>query len=104
MDTKSIKKKKRPKKQRMAKNTCRNPIKNRKNKKIYTLKENGKDIKQKKIQKNPVFILGDHKGLPKQILKYLKTKNTEKISLGPKSYFTTQSITLIHNQLDRTQR
>lgn len=33
---------------------------------IYVLEEGGKDIFGADIRENPVFVLGDHKGLPKK--------------------------------------
>ena len=38
---------------------------------LYVLDAEGEDIRTVKIKKNPVFILGDHKGLPDKELKRL---------------------------------
>ncbi|MFW6285647.1 MAG: hypothetical protein ACOC16_00590 [Nanoarchaeota archaeon] len=71
-------------------------------KNIYLLDTFGEHIfninKQKDFE-NPVFILGDHEGLDKQIKKYLK-KNVKRLSLGSKIYFTSQSITILNYELD----
>jgi tRNA pseudouridine-54 N-methylase len=49
--------------------------------------------------KNGVFILGDHEGFDKHVKKFLK-KNVQRLSLGPKVYFTSQAITIINYELD----
>lgn len=58
-----------------------------------------KTFKKEKLQKNPCFILGDHEGFDKQTKKFLK-KNTNRLSLGPQTYFTSQAITIINYELD----
>jgi len=68
-------------------------------KKIFILDKRGKDIRNVKISKESVFVLGDDKGLPKKELKRLK-KIAALISIGPKTYFTSQVITIINNELD----
>ena len=71
----------------------------------FVLDEYGKHIKHHleegkiEVQKNPVFILGDHEGFDKQTKKFLK-KNTNRLSLGPQVYFTSQAITIINYELD----
>jgi tRNA pseudouridine-54 N-methylase len=74
----------------------------RKGKKIYILDKKGQDIRAMKNEdlENAVFVLGDHEGLPRKELKRLK-KIAKSISLGNKTYFTSQSIVLVHNELDR---
>ena len=69
-------------------------------KEIYILEKNGEDIRKIKISKNPVFIVGDHKGLPKKELKRLKQIATP-VSIGPKMYFASQTIAVVNNELDR---
>ncbi len=76
-------------------------IEKRRNKNIYILKEDGEDIRKKDVKEDSVYILGDNVGLPERVTEYLNDYETQKISLGPNSYFTTQSITLIQNELDR---
>ena len=48
---------------------------------------------------NPIFILGDHEGFEKK-KKKKKKKNIRRLSLGPITYFTSQSITIINYELD----
>lgn len=67
---------------------------------IYYLHEKGKDITEVSFGENPVFVLGDHEGIPKQELKYLK-KNATAISLGKQVYFTSQCISFLNIWLDR---
>ncbi len=69
-------------------------------KKIYLLDKKGKDIREIEISKEAVFILGDHEGLPKRELKEAK-KNAELVNVGPQTYFASQVVVLIQNELDR---
>lgn len=67
----------------------------------FYLNEVGKHIKEvrKEELKNPVFILGDDEGFPKDIKKFLK-KNTTRLSLGKQLYFTSQAITILNYEID----
>ncbi|MBI2004116.1 hypothetical protein HYS72_01495 [Candidatus Pacearchaeota archaeon] len=67
---------------------------------IFILDKKGKDIREAKISDNCVFILGDHEGLPKKELKRLKQTATP-VSIGPKTYFASQTIAVVNNELDR---
>ncbi|MEK6823477.1 MAG: hypothetical protein AABY06_00430 [Nanoarchaeota archaeon] len=67
---------------------------------IFILDEKGKDIRDAEISDNCVFILGDHEGLPKKELKRLKQTATP-VSIGPKTYFASQTIAVVNNELDR---
>ncbi len=69
-------------------------------KEIYVLDENGKDIRDIRISKNPVFLLGDHDGLPSKELKRLK-KIAIPVSVGNQMYFASQVVTIVNNELDR---
>ncbi len=66
---------------------------------IFILDEKGEDIRNAKISDNCVFILGDHEGLPKKELKRLKQTATP-VSIGPKTYFASQTIAVVNNELD----
>ena len=68
-------------------------------KKIFILDKRGKDIRNVKIPEESVFVFGDHKGLPKKELKRMK-KIASLISIGSKTYFASQVITIINNELD----
>jgi tRNA pseudouridine-54 N-methylase len=67
---------------------------------IYVLDAKGKDIRDVKIKDNPVFVLGDSSGFASKELKKLKTKATS-VSIGNKTYFASQVVIIINNELDR---
>lgn len=69
---------------------------------IFLLDKRGEDIREVKIAKDSVFILGDHEGLPKKEMKRLKKSDSVKrISVGPKMYFASQVVAIVNNELDR---
>jgi len=67
---------------------------------IYYLDKKGEDITKIQFGDNPIFVLGDHEGFPKQEKKFLK-KNAKAISIGPNTYFTSQCISFLNIYLDR---
>jgi tRNA (pseudouridine54-N1)-methyltransferase len=69
---------------------------------IYILEEGGKDISQIEIGENPVFVLGDHVGLPKKAEAFAM-RYGEKISLGRKPYLAATCITVLNYILDRKE-
>ena len=72
---------------------------------IYLLDKKGEDISKIKIKENPVFIIGDHEGLPKKVKKYiLKNKNVKPVSIGPKMYFASHVVVILNNILDRNEK
>jgi len=74
-----------------------------KGKEIYLLDKRGDDIRDVKMGKSSVFVIGDHEGIPKQELKKIKHLNVKKISVGPYMLFASQSLTLLQNELDRRE-
>jgi len=68
-------------------------------KKIFVLDKKGESLRDVKIPKESVFVLGDHDGLPKKELKRLK-KSSKSISIGPKVYFASQVVSVLNNELD----
>jgi tRNA (pseudouridine54-N1)-methyltransferase len=70
--------------------------------KIYVLEEGGKDIFETKIGEKPIFVLGDHVGLPKKVEAFA-LRYGEKISLGRKPYLAASCITILNYLLDRQQ-
>jgi tRNA (pseudouridine54-N1)-methyltransferase len=68
--------------------------------KIYVLEEDGKDIREFEIEKNSLFILGDHVGLPKKA-EFFAQRFGEKISLGKQPYLAASCITIINYTLDQ---
>jgi len=70
-----------------------------KGKKIFVMEKKGRSLRDIKISKDSVFVIGDHDGLPKKELKRLKSLVTS-VSVGPKMYFASQVITILNNELD----
>jgi tRNA (pseudouridine54-N1)-methyltransferase len=68
-------------------------------KEIFILDKKGENLRKIKIEKEPVFILGDHEGLPKKELKRLK-QTARSISIGPRMYFASQVVAVVNNELD----
>ena len=66
---------------------------------IFILDKKGEDIRKADIPANCVFILGDHEGLPKKELKRLKQMAVP-VSIGPKTYFASQTVAVVNNELD----
>jgi len=75
-------------------------IENLKDRNIYILDKRGEDIRKAEIKEDPMFILGDQEGLQKREFRNL-SKVAKKISLGDVTYFSSQSITILNNELDR---
>lgn len=69
-------------------------------KEIYVLDPKGEDIRDMKFDNNPVFVIGDHEGFNTKELKKLKSLG-KLISIGKQTYFASQVITIINNELDR---
>lgn len=69
---------------------------------LYILDGKGKDIRDLEIGKNPVFILGDHLGLPAKELKRLK-KICTPVSIGKRTYFASQTVAIVNNEIDRRE-
>jgi len=69
-------------------------------KNLYILDPKGEDIRKIKIGDDPIFILGDHRGLPAKELKRLKSICTP-VTIGPNTYFASQTIAVVNNELDR---
>ena len=69
---------------------------------LYVLDAKGEDIRTAKIEKDPIFLLGDHKGLPAKELKRMK-KLLNPVSIGKRTYFASQTIAIVNNELDRRE-
>jgi tRNA (pseudouridine54-N1)-methyltransferase len=67
---------------------------------LYILDAKGEDIRNIKFQDNPIFILADQDGFPKKELKKLKSLGTA-VSVGKQTYFASQVVTIVNNELDR---
>jgi tRNA (pseudouridine54-N1)-methyltransferase len=66
---------------------------------IYVLEEGGKNISQVQIGDKPLFVLGDHVGLPKKVEGFA-LRYGEKISLGKQPYLAASCITVLNYLLD----
>jgi tRNA (pseudouridine54-N1)-methyltransferase len=66
---------------------------------VYVLEEGGQNIAEVEIAENPVFVLGDHVGLPKKA-EIFALRYGEKISLGKQPYLAMSCITVINYLLD----
>ncbi len=69
---------------------------------VYILDPDGEDIRTAKIDKDPIVILGDHRGLPGKELKRLK-KFCIPVSIGKRTYFASQTLAVVNNELDRRE-
>ncbi|NWF86791.1 tRNA (pseudouridine(54)-N(1))-methyltransferase TrmY [Candidatus Bathyarchaeota archaeon] len=67
---------------------------------IYVLEEGGRDIAQTEIGDKPLFVLGDHVGLPKNVERFALRYGT-KISLGKQAYLAATCIAILNYILDR---
>ncbi len=70
------------------------------NRSIYVLEEGGKYLKDVEIGENPLFVLGDHVGMPKKTEAFA-LRFGEKISLGKTPYLAASCITIINYTLDQ---
>ena len=68
--------------------------------KIYVLEEGGKNIETVELGESPLFVLGDHVGLPKNVERFA-LRYGEKISLGRHPYLAASCITILNYLLDR---
>jgi tRNA (pseudouridine54-N1)-methyltransferase len=67
---------------------------------IFVLEESGRDVEAVEIGEHPVFVLGDHIGLPKTVEGYA-LRYGEKISLGKQPYLAASCITILNFIMDR---
>ena len=70
---------------------------------IYVLEESGKNIADTDVKPNPIFVLGDHVGLPKNSERFA-LRYGEKISLGKQPYLAASCITILNYLLDKQTR
>jgi tRNA (pseudouridine54-N1)-methyltransferase len=68
---------------------------------VFILDEKGEDIRNMKLKGNEVYIIGDQEGFPEEKRRFIKT--IDKMSVGPRIYFASQVVTIIHNELDRRE-
>lgn len=61
---------------------------------FYLLHERGKNVEEIEINENPVFVLGDHKGIPKNDEAFVLRRGG-RISLGKISYLASSCISIM---------
>ena len=69
---------------------------------IYVLEEHGTNIQEISLEANPLFVLGDHVGLPKKAETFA-LRYGGKISLGKTPYLAASCITVLNYLLDRQE-
>lgn len=69
--------------------------------KVYVLEEGGKNVSEIAIGDNPVFVLGDHVGLPRKVEAYALRYGL-KVSLGKTPYLAASCITVLNYLMDRS--
>ncbi|MFW6117394.1 MAG: tRNA (pseudouridine(54)-N(1))-methyltransferase TrmY [Thermoproteota archaeon] len=67
---------------------------------IYALEEGGKDIFNVEIDENPLFVLGDHIGLPRKVEGFA-LRYGSKVSLAKPPYLAGACINILNYLLDR---
>ncbi|RJS68367.1 tRNA (pseudouridine(54)-N(1))-methyltransferase TrmY [Candidatus Bathyarchaeota archaeon] len=67
---------------------------------VYVLEEGGRDVFKVDLGENPVFVLGDHIGLPRRVEGFA-LRYGEKVSLWKKPYLAASCITILNYLLDR---
>jgi len=67
---------------------------------IYVLEEGGKDVETVEMTDSPVFVLGDHVGLPKTVENFA-LRYGQKISLGKQPYLAASCITILNFLMDK---
>ena len=67
---------------------------------ILVLEEGGKNIESFDLDKNLVFVLGDHIGLPKNVENFA-LRYGEKVSLGKQPYLAASCVTILNYIMDR---
>ena len=82
---------------RIKKNSLQRLIKDKKN--VFVLEESGEDIKTIDLGLNPIFVLGDHVGLPRKEEKFV-LRYAKKVSLGKIAYLSAACIANINYILD----
>jgi len=67
---------------------------------VFVLEEDGRDVFDIDFGEHPVFVLGDHIGLPRKVEGFV-LRYGEKISLGRQPYLAAGCITVLNYLLDR---
>jgi len=73
------------------------------NRAVYVLEEGGKNLNDVTLAEKPLFVLGDHVGLPKKAESFA-LRFGEKISLGRQPYLAASCITILNYRLDKHEK
>ncbi|MGQ9759411.1 MAG: helix-turn-helix transcriptional regulator [Candidatus Methanomethylicaceae archaeon] len=68
---------------------------------LFYLHEKGVELGSLEFGKDPVFILGDQKGIDEKGEKLLEDVGAKRVSLGPYSYLASHCIVIINNEIDQ---
>ena len=71
--------------------------------KVYVLEERGEDLEEVQLDDCPIFVLGDHIGLPKTVESFV-LRYGEKVSLGKQAYLAASCITILNFIMDKRIR
>jgi tRNA (pseudouridine54-N1)-methyltransferase len=82
---------------KLKKESFQEVVKNKKE--VFVLEEKGMDINKIDFKYNPVFVLGDHIGLPKKDEKFA-LRQGKRISIGKKPYLASTCVDVINYLLD----
>ncbi len=72
-----------------------------KERQVFYLHPEGKDIRDIKMKENVAFIVGDHIGIPRKTEKLMERLKIQKVSLGKKIYLASHAIVITNYELDR---
>lgn len=78
-------------------------IREKKDGNLILLDEKGEDVDKVEIGEDPIFIVGDHLGIPKGEKKFLERYEPKKIKIGPLTYFTSHTISYLNIKLDQEE-
>jgi tRNA pseudouridine-54 N-methylase len=67
---------------------------------VYVLEEGGEDLEEVQLDSCPIFVLGDHIGLPKTVESFA-LRYGEKVSLGKQAYLAASCITILNFIMDK---
>jgi len=67
---------------------------------VFYMHEHGVDVLRVALSEPAAFILGDHRGVEREVEQWLRGVGIRWLSLGPTPYFTEHCITYIHAFLD----
>lgn len=70
-------------------------------KRLVYLDREGIDVREFKFEGNELFIIGDRKGLPLKIAKFIERFGATPLSLGKIEYLASHCITILNYELDR---